>query len=45
MENKITFKIKTGYYRVLLAPETMKLLGKTKNKISKDENRENVPHL
>ena len=45
MENKITFKIKTGYYRVLLTPETMKLLGKTKNKISKDENRENVPRL
>ena len=25
--------------------ETMKLLGSTKNKITKDENGENVPHL
>ena len=26
-------------------PETMKLLGITENKITKDENGENVPHL
>ena len=26
-------------------PETMKLLENTKNKISKDENCENMPHL
>ena len=26
-------------------PETMKLLGRTKNKITKDENCENLPHL
>ena len=26
-------------------PESMKLLGSTKNKITKDENGENVPHL
>ena len=26
-------------------PETMKLLGSTKNKITKDKNCENVPHL
>ena len=26
-------------------PETMKLLGSTKNKIIKDENGKNVPHL
>ena len=26
-------------------PETMKLLGSTKSKISKDKNSENVPHL
>ena len=30
---------------MLLAPETMKLLGSTKNKITKDKNGENVPHL
>ena len=26
-------------------PETMKLIGSTKSKITKDENRENEPHL
>ena len=26
-------------------PETMKLLGSTKNKVTKDENGENAPHL
>ena len=29
----------------ILTPETMKLLGSTKNKIAKDENGKNVPHL
>ena len=38
VEIRITFKIKTGYYLQLLTPETMKLLGSTKNKITKDEN-------
>ena len=37
MENRITFKIKTGYYLELLNPETMKLLGSTKSKITKDK--------
>ena len=45
IENRIKFKIKTGYYLELLTPETMKLLGSTKSKITKDENSENVPHL
>ena len=44
IENRITFKIKTGYYLELLMPETMKLLGSTKNKINEDENGENVSH-
>ena len=44
-ENRITFKIKTGYYRQLLTHETMKLLTNTENKITKDQNGENVPHL
>ena len=44
-ENRITFKIKSGYYLELLTPETMKLLGSTENKIYKDKNGENVPHL
>ena len=36
-ENRITFKIKVGYYVELLTPETMKLLGNTKSKIIKDK--------
>ena len=42
--NRITFKIKTGCSLERLTPETMKLLGSTKNKITKDKNGENVPH-
>ena len=45
IENRITFKIKNGYSLEILRPETMKLLGSTKNKITKDKNGENVPHL
>ena len=45
IENRITFKIKTGYYLELLTLETKKLLGSTNNEITKDENGENVPHL
>ena len=45
IENRIMFKIKTGYHLELLTPETMKLLGSTKQKITKDENRENVLYL
>ena len=40
IENRITFKIKNGYYLELLTPETMKLLGSTESKI-----RRNVPQL
>ena len=43
--NKITFKIKSGYYLELLTPETMKLHGSTVSKINKDKNGENVPNL
>ena len=32
IENRITFKIKTGCYIQLLTSETMKLLGSTKSK-------------
>ena len=45
IENRITFKIKNGHYLELLTPETMKLLGSTESKITKDKNGENVPHL
>ena len=37
IENGIMFRIKTGYY--------LKLLGRTKSKITKNENGKNVPHL
>ena len=43
--NRITFKIKTGYYQNLLTPEMMIVLGSIKNKITKDENSENMPQL
>ena len=39
------FKIELGYYLELLTPETMKLLGSTKSKITKDKNGENFPNL
>ena len=45
MENRITFKIKNGYSLELLIPKTMKLLGSNENKITKDKNVGNVPHL
>ena len=45
IENRITFRIKTGYYLELLMPKTMKLLGSTKSKITNDKNSENKTHL
>ena len=45
IENRITCRIKTGYYLELLTPETMKLLGSTESEITKDEYGENVPYL
>ena len=45
IENRITFKLKNGYSLELLTKETMKLLGSTENKITKDKNWENVPNL
>ena len=45
IENRITFKINDGYSLEILTPETVKLLGSTENKIAKDKNDENVPHL
>ena len=44
VENRIIFKIKRGYYLEYLTLETMKLLGSTKSKITKNKNGENVPH-
>ena len=43
IENRVALKVKTGYYLELLTHETMKLLGSTKSKITK--NGENVPNF
>ena len=45
IENRITFRIKIGYYLELLTPKTMNLHGSTKSKITKNESGENVPNL
>ena len=45
INNRIVFKIKSGYKFELLSKETMKLLGSTKNIIDSDKNSENVPRL
>ena len=45
IENRITFKIKTAHYLELLMRKTIKLLGSSKIKITKNENGENVPNL
>ena len=44
IENRITFKIETGYYLELITPETIKLLESIKHMIAKDDNGENVSH-
>ena len=45
IEDRVTFKMKNEYSLELLTLETMKLLGSTKNEITKGKNGENVPHL
>ena len=45
IENRVAFRIKTGYYLELLSPKTVEVPGSTKSKIAKNENGENVPHL
>ena len=46
IENRIIFKIKTGYLLELFNSfKTMKSLGSTKIKVTKDENGKNVPYL
>ena len=45
IDNRIIVRIKNGYHLELLTLETMKLLGSTENKVTKDKNGENVPHL
>ena len=45
IENRITFKIKSGYFLELLTSETTKLLGSTESKITEDKDGDIVPHL
>ena len=45
IDNRIVFKIKSGYKLELLSKETMKLLGSTKDIIDTHKNSENVPAL
>ena len=45
INNRIVFKIKSGYKLELLSKETMELLGSTSNNIDKDKNSELVPKL
>ena len=44
LENRIMFKIKTGYLK-LLTPETIKWLGSIKSKVTKNKNGKDIPHL
>ena len=45
MKIGLHLKLKKGYSLEFLTAEIMKLLGSTENKIAKDKNGENVPHL
>ena len=45
INNRIVFKIKSGYKLELLSKETMKLLGSTSSIINADKNCENIPRL
>ena len=45
INNRVVFKIKTGYKLELLSKETMRLLGSTAGTIDSDKNSELVPKL
>ena len=45
IKNRIAFKTMTGYKLELLTPETMKLLGSTKNDVDKDKDGQIAPKL
>ena len=45
INNRIVFKIKSGYKLEILSKETMKLLGSTSNVIDADKDSENLPRL
>ena len=45
IENKVIFRVKTGYCLELLTPQTMKSSSSKKSRITEDENGKNVPSL
>ena len=45
IKNRIALKVKSGYKLELLSPETMKLLGRTKQDVDKNKVREDVLKL
>ena len=45
IQNKIIFKIKTGYYLKRFTTETIKFLGSTKGKTTENKNGKNVLNL
>ena len=45
IKNRIIFKVKAGYRLGFLSPETMKLLGSTKEDADKGKNGEDVTKL
>ena len=45
LKNRIVFKTETGYKLELLFPETMKLLGSTKEDVDQDIDGEDAPKL
>ena len=45
INNRIVFKLKSGYKLELLSKETMRLLGSTSNTIDSDKDSERVPKL
>ena len=45
IKSRIVFKVKTGYKLELFSPETMKLLGSTREDADKDKDGEDVPKL
>ena len=45
IKNRTTFNVKNGYNLKLLTSETMKLLGSTENKITKDKSGKNILKL
>ena len=45
VQNRITFKIESGFYLELLTSETLKLPGSTEQIMTKDKNGENLLQL